>query len=49
MDNKTFTQILIGNISSPILKIILEGEIGTENNTAEHISKRIEGMMQTPP
>lgn len=44
MDNKTFTQILRGNI----LKISLEGEIGTGNNTAEYISKRIEGMMQTP-
>lgn len=44
MDNKTFTQILRGNI----LKISLEGEIGTDNNTAEYISKRIEGMMCTP-
>lgn len=48
MDNKTFTQILRGNISGPILKISLEGEIGTGNSTAEYISKRIEGMMQTP-
>lgn len=48
MDNKTFTQILRGNISGPILKISLEGEIGTGNNTAESISNRIEGMMQTP-
>lgn len=48
MDNKTFTQILRGNISGPILKISLDGEIGTGNNTAEYISKRIEGMMCTP-
>lgn len=48
MDNKTFTQILRGNISGPILKIRIEGTIGEDNNTAEYISKRIEGMMQTP-
>lgn len=47
MDNKTFTQILRGNISGPILKISLNGEIGTGNNTAEYISKRIEDMMCT--
>lgn len=48
MDNKTFTQILRGNISGPILKIAIEGTIGEGNNTAEYISKRIEGMMCTP-
>lgn len=48
MDNKTFTQILRGNISGPILKIRIEGTIGDGNNTAEYISKRIQGMMCTP-
>lgn len=48
MDNKTFTQILRGNISGPILKIAIEGTIGEGNNTAEYISKRIEGVMCTP-
>lgn len=48
MDNKTFTQILRRNISGPILNIAIEGTIGVGNNTAEYISKRIEGVMCTP-
>jgi ATP-dependent protease ClpP protease subunit len=47
MDNKSFNDALTGGIY-PILKIDIDGEIGAYNNTAEYISKRIEGMMQTP-